>query len=154
MKRQTKLQKCNDLANAIGQIRRGEPVKRIGAKDGSIRTHPVVHIDYPGLEKRVLGDCLYWLKKHHILHNRHDAGSFQNEFGQWATYGIKGAGDIIGLNKSGIHFELECKRGKGGRLSVGQQKRMQIIRENNGIYLVIHDLQELEYYNDTYHYFD
>ena len=147
MKPQTKLQKFNDLANAYHQIRRGEKVKRIGAKDGSIRTHAVVHIDYPGLEKRVLGDCLYWLKKHHIFHNRHDAGSFQNERGQWGTYGIKNSGDIHGMLKpDGRHFEIECKRGSGGRLSEGQQKRMKDVRKFGGLYFVVHGMEELEHY--------
>lgn len=146
MKRQTRQQQFNDLANAIGQIRRGEPVKRIGTKDGSIRTHPVVHIDYPGPEKRVLADCLFWLKKHHVFHNRHDAGSFQNDRGQWGTYGIKGAGDIIGILKDGQHFEIECKHGRGGRLSTGQQKRMKDVRDNGGLYFVCHGIEEIEYY--------
>lgn len=145
-KHQTKAQKFNDLANAIGQIRKGEKVKRIGAKDGSIATHPVVHIDYPGPEKRVLGDCLYWLKKHHVFCNRHDAGTFQNDRGQWATYGIKGAGDIIGMLKDGQHFEIECKHGRGGRLSVGQQDRMKGVRDNGGLYFVVHGIEEIEYY--------
>ena len=154
MKRQTKLQKFNDLANAIGQIRRGEKVKRIGTKDGSIRTHPVVPVDPKKLEHEVLADCLSWLKKHHVFCQRHDAGTFQNERGQYGTYGIINSGDIHGLNKQGIHFELETKRGSGGRLTTGQQKRKQMIQENNGIYLVIHGWQELEYYNDSYHCFN
>ena len=147
VKRQTKAQKFNDLANAIGQIRRGEKVKRIGAKDGSIRTHPVVHIDYPGPEKRVLEDCLHWLKKHHVFCNRHDCGTFQNQFGQYGTYGIKGAGDIHGMLKhhGGKHFEIECKRGSGGRQSKGQQDRMRDVRKNDSLYFVVHGIEELEF---------
>ena len=153
MNRQTKLQKYNDLANAIGQIRRGEPVKRIGAKDGSIRTHAV--IDVPDvLEKIVLQDCLEWLRKKGIICNRNNTGAGEMGTSGFYNYGIKNGGDIIGLNKHGVHYELECKRGKGGLLSAGQQKRMQIIRESNGIYLVIHGWQELEYYNDSYHCFN
>lgn len=153
MKRQTKFQKFNDLANAIGQIRRGEPVKRIGAKDGSIQTHPV--IDVPDvLEKIVLQDCLEWLKHRHIFCSRHDCGTVDVVGAGWAVYGIKNSGDIHGLNKQGIHFELETKRGKGGRLSIGQQKRMQAIQQNNGIYLIIHGWQELEHYNEQCEYFN
>lgn len=146
MKRQTKAQKFNDLANAIGQIRRGESVKRIGAKDGSIATHPVVPMQYPYPECDVLHDCLVWLRKHHILCNRHDAGTFQNDRGQWGTYGIKSAGDIIGMLKGGRHFEIECKRGSGGRQSKGQQKRMRDVRDNGGLYFVVHGVSELEHY--------
>lgn len=156
MKRQTKAQKCNDLANAYHQIRRGEEVKRIGAKDGSIRTHPVVPVDSKKLEHEVLQDCLAWLKKHHVFCNRHDAGTFQNERGQWGTYGIIGAGDIIGIIKKqwtgfrytdgGRHFEIECKRGSGGRQSKGQQKRMKSVRDNGGLYYVCHGQEELEHF--------
>ena len=151
MKRQTKLQKFNDLANAIGQIRRGEPVKRIGAKDGSIRTHAVVPVRHPYPEKDVLHDCLVWLRRHHIMCNRHDSGSFQNERGQWGTYGIKGAGDIIGIiPPDGIHLEIECKAGKGGRLSKEQQKRNDDVICAGGFYFICHGTEELEYYLGEY----
>ena len=144
MKKQTKQQKCSELYDAYAAIRAGKPVKRHGAKDGSIPTHPVVPVDNLP-EREVVKQCMAWLKKHHIFCNRHDAGSFQNFEGTWGTYGMKGAGDIIGLTRHGIHFEIECKAGKGGRLSLGQQKRMRDIEANHGIYLVIHGVEELEY---------
>jgi hypothetical protein len=154
VKKQTKLQKFNDLANAIGQIRRGEKVKRIGAKDGSIATHPVVPVDSKKLECVVLADCLVWLKKYHVFCNRHDCGSGDIVGAGMATYGIRSAGDIIGiLNKHrhvGRHFEIECKRGSGGRLSAGQQKRMKDVRENGGLYFVVHGISELEYFMQEY----
>ncbi len=148
MKHQTKKQKFNDLANTIGQVRRGEKVKRIGAKDGSIRTHPVVFIANPQLERIVLIQCLLWLKKNHVFSNRHDSGSFQNDRGQWGSYGIIGSGDIHGMLKNnwGKHFEIECKRGSGGRLSVGQQKRMKQVHDNGGLYYICHGVEELEHY--------
>lgn len=148
-RRQTKLQKFNDLANAIGQIRRGEKVKRIGCKDGSIRTHAMVSVDPKKLEHEVLADCLAWLKKHHIFCNRHDAGTFQNNRGQWGTYGIKNSGDIHGIinisgtDMYGIHFEIETKRGSGDTLSEGQQKRMKNVRNSGGLYFVCHGVEEL-----------
>ena len=150
MKRQTRKQIYNDLANAVGQIRRGEPVKRIGAKDGSIRTHAVVSVDSKKLEHEVLADCLSWLKKHHVFCNRHDAGTFQNERGQWGTYGIKNSGDIHGmLRYDGQHFEIECKRGSGGRLSKGQQDRMRSVRANNSLYFVVHGWEELKHFMEV-----
>jgi hypothetical protein len=146
MKPQTRKQKYNDLANAVGQIRRGEKVKRIGAKDGSIRTHPMVPVDFKLLEHEVLADCLAWLKKHHVFCNRHDAGTFQNERGQWGCYGIINSGDIHGMLKpNGRHFEIETKRGSGGRLSVGQQKRLKDVHDNGGLYFVCHGIEELEF---------
>lgn len=154
MKPQTRKQKFNDLANVYHQIRRGEPVKRIGAKDGSIRTHPIVSVNPKKLEYEVLADCLSWLKKHHVFCNRHDAGTFQNERGQWGTYGIKNSGDIHGMLKGdmwegkpvGRHFEIETKRGSGGKLSIGQQQRMKDVRENGGLYFVCHGVKELKHY--------
>jgi len=148
MKRQTRKQKYNDLANVIGQIRRGEKVKRIGTKDGSIRTHPVVPVDSKKFEHEVLADCLSWLKKHHVFCNRHDAGTFQNERGQWGCYGIINSGDIHGMLKNnwGKHFEIETKRGSGGSLSVGQQKRMKDVRANDSLYFVCHGVEELEHF--------
>jgi hypothetical protein len=148
MKRQTKQDKFRDLANAVKQINSGEKVRRIGARDGSIPTHPVVPVDVTKSEKVVLVECLAWLKKHHTMCNRHDAGTFQNDRGQWATYGIKNSGDIHGMLKhhGGKHFEIEVKRGKGGRLSEGQQKRKRDVEYNNGLYLVVHGLEELIYY--------
>jgi len=62
----------------------------------------------------------------------------------WHTYGIVGSGDIIGLLPSGRHLEIECKSGRGGRLSTAQQKRMADIRGNNGLYLVVCSVEELE----------
>ena len=144
--KQTKAQKCNDLANAIIQIRKGEKVKRIGRKDGSIATHPVVPVDPKKLECDVLDDCRDWLKKHHVMHDRHDAGTFQNNRGQWGSYGIIGSGDIHGMLKNnwGKHFEIECKRGSGGTQSKGQQDRMRDVRVNNSLYFVVHGVEELE----------
>lgn len=144
VKHRTKTDKIKDQYDAFKCIRDGKPVKRFGAKDGSIQTKPVVPVpDLP--EKEVLVECLRWLRLHHVFHNRHDVGAGDFGYG-YATYGIKGAGDIIGILSNGVHFEIECKKGKGGRLSKGQQKRLENIRKNNGIYLVVHGLSELEYY--------
>lgn len=151
-RRQTKAQKFNDLANVIGQIRKGEKVKRIGTKDGSIRTHPIVPVNSKKLEHEVLADCLSWLKKHHVFCQRHDAGTFQNDRKQWGCYGIINSGDIHGMLKNnwGKHFEIECKRGSGGRFSVGQQKRMRDVRDNDGLYFVVHGVEELEFLMKEY----
>lgn len=145
MKKRTKRQKFADFFDAFKAIRENKKVKRSQAKDGSIATHPIVPV---GLytEASVLRFCLEWLKHRHIFCNRHDTGTFQNIRGEWGTYGIRGAGDIIGLLPTGQHFEIEIKRGKGGRLSESQQKRMRNIQANNGLYFVVHGVEELEYY--------
>ncbi len=145
MKKQTHTQKCKDYFQVFKCLKEGKKVRREGAKDGSIATHPVVPVP-DVLEADVLKQCMAWLKLHGIFANRHDAGTFQNNRGQWGTYGIKTAGDIIGMLKNGRHFEIECKRGRGGRLSLGQQKRMADVRNNNGLYFIVHGLDELMWY--------
>lgn len=152
MKRQTRAQKYNDLANAVKQMREGKPVKRIGRKDGSIVTKPVVPVRCPYPEKDVLHDCLVWLRRHHIFCNRHDAGTFQNSRGQWGAYGIKGSGDIHGMLKrhGGKHFEIECKHGGGGHLSLDQQKRMRNVLANDSLYFICHGVEELAHFMRGY----
>lgn len=146
MKRRTKAQKLKDCYDAFKCIREDKKVKREGTKDGSIATHPVIDIPITKPEKFVLADCLTWLRQHNILCNRNNVGAGEMGASGYYSYGIRGAGDIIGLLKTGQHFEIECKRGNGGRLSLEQQKRMKQIRENNGLYFVVHGLEELEHY--------
>ena len=150
MKRRTNAQKYGDYADAYKAIKEGKPVKRSRSKDGSVVTHPVVPVPAGVPEKFVLEKCLTWLRKKQIFCSRHDSGTFQNIRGQWGTYGIKGAGDIIGLLQNGQHFEIECKRSNGGRLSLGQQKRQRDIIANNGLYFVVHGLKELEHCLEPY----
>jgi hypothetical protein len=90
----------------------------------------------------VLAECLSLLRSLHIKVDRQNNGKFADASG-FHTYGIIGSGDILGLLPNGRHLEVECKRGAGGSLSVEQQKRMRDIRENNGVYLVVHSAKEL-----------
>jgi len=143
MKKRPKRKIYEDYADTIIRLRQGKKPKRSRAKDGSIPTHPVIPV--PILpESDVLELCVRWFKKKHIYMRRHDVGAGDFGYG-YATYGIMGAGDLIGLLPNGIHLEIECKRGKGGRLSEVQQKHRQRIIDNNGIYLIIHGDEELEY---------
>ena len=98
----------------------------------------------------MLAECLSWLRKNRITCWRHDAGTFQNVRGQWGTYGMKNAGDIIGLLRNGVHFEIETKHSNGGRLFSGQQKRMQDLKETNGLYFVVHGVAELRHFIEEY----
>jgi len=152
MKKRTRQQIYKDYAEAIAAMKANQPVKRQGAKDGSIQTHSITSVpDLP--EAQVLKDCLKWLKRRGILCNRNNTGSGQMGVSGFYSYGIKGAGDIIGLCKNGIHFEIECKRGRGEKLSEKQQERMKFVRASGGIYLVIHGIEELKCYNDEFNYF-
>lgn len=151
MKRRTNAQKYGDYADAYKAIKEGKPVKRSRSKDGSIVTHPVVPVPAGVPEKFVLEKCLTWLKKKQIFCNRNNVGAGQMaDRSGYYVYGIKDGGDLIGLLPDGRHFEIEAKRSNGGRLSLGQQKRMLKIRENNGLYFVVHGIKELEFYMGPY----
>ncbi len=114
------------------------------ARDSSIPTKPVVPCpDLPELGKGGVQDlCYKWLKARRILCNTHACGSGPGH----AIYGIKHSGDIHGILPDGRHFEIECKRGKGGRLKTGQSVRMVDIRHTCGLYYVVHGIPEMEHY--------
>jgi hypothetical protein len=135
----TRTQKLTEAHTAYQAAKQGTKPKR-QSKSG-IPTHPVVPCpDLP--EREVLKQCLAWLKARRILCDRHDCGSGPGH----ARYGIKYSGDIHGYLPDGRGFEIECKRGIGGRLSKGQQERMWAVRASYGIYYVIHGVPELEHY--------
>lgn len=142
--KKTKRQKLDDAYIAYQAVKTGQRPRR-RTKNGSIPTHPVVPV--PDLsESLVLSKCKNWLRARRIFHDRHDAGGGNISGVGYATYGIIGAGDIIGILPGGQHFEIECKAGKGGRLSMGQQERMRGVHEAGGVYLVVHGVEELEHF--------
>lgn len=142
MTKPTKKQKLDNCYEAYHHAKHGTRPGR-KARDGSIPTHPVVPV--PELpESDVLKQCLLWLRCHRIMADRHTPGNFKIGISH-VVFGIISAGDIIGILPSGIHLEIECKRGKGGRQSAGQQERMANVRATNGVYLVVHGVAELEY---------
>lgn len=136
----TKTQRLAEAHTLYTAAKAGTRPKR-RAKDGSMPTHPVVPCpDLP--EREVLKQCLAWLRARRVFCDRHDCGSGPGH----ARYGIKGAGDIIGVFSDGQHFEVECKKGKGGRLSENQQDRMVNVEATNALYYVVHGIPEMEYY--------
>jgi hypothetical protein len=139
----TKAQKLAEAHTVYQAAKTGQRPKT-GAKDGSIPTHPVVPCpDLPELGKGGVQDlCHKWLKARRIFCNTHTCGPGPDH----TLCGIKYAGDEIGILPDGHHFELEYKKGRGGRLSKGQQDRMAGVRAAGGVYLIIHGWQELEYY--------
>jgi hypothetical protein len=146
MKKRTKADIYGDHFTAFKCVKNGFEPKRATNKDGSLPTIPTVPV--PDLhESEVLALVLSWLKGRGIFCNRlnNGKGVFQGAE-NYGSYGIEGAGDILGLLRDGRHFEIECKRGSGGVLSKAQQRRYRDITKNNGLYLVIHGIPELEYY--------
>ena len=142
MTRPTKKQKLDNCYEAYHHAKYGtQPGRK--ARDGSVPTHSVVPVpELPELGKGgVQDECCKWLAAHRIFHDPHACGGGKGH----AIYGIKNSGDIHGILPNGIHFEIETKQGKGGRLSAGQQERMADVRANNGVYLVCHGVAELEF---------
>ena len=135
-------QKLDDSYTVYEAAKTGQRPK-VRAKDGSIQTHSVVPVNKGQSEAKVLVGCLDWLKARRVFCDRHDCGSGHGH----AIYGIKHSGDIHGILSDGRHFEIEVKRGGGGRLSAGQQDRMARIHNLTvGLYFVVHGVEELEHY--------
>ena len=136
----TQAQKLAEAHQAYQAAKTGVCPNR-GTRNGGAPTHPVVPCpDLP--ERDVLKQCLKWLRARRVFCDRHDCGSGPG----CARYGIKGAGDIIGILPDGRHFEIECKKGKGGRLSRDQGWRQFDVRDTAAMYFIVHGIPEMEYY--------
>lgn len=147
-KSRSKALKIADQYAAYLAMKAGEKPRRFTNKDGSITTKSTVPVeDKP--EATVLKECIEWLRKHGCVADRMNVGA-GDLGGGFRKYGITGAGDIIGIMPDGGHFEVECKRGSGGRWSVAQQARAKKIRRNNAIYLIVHGVEELEHMMGEY----
>ena len=128
-KRPTKKQYCEQ----IGKLICGEDTRI------TERTKPVFRTAKK--ERDVLDDCLSWLKGRQVTCDRlnNGAGVLHGSI-YYCTYGIPGAGDIVGLLRpTGRHFEIECKHGRGGTLSVTQVRRRQLVEGSGGLYFVVHN---------------
>jgi len=134
------------IASAYHQLKAGGRPRPVTS---GVQTHPTIPMP-PLPESEVLTECLDWLKKHRIMADRNNVGAGTLGAKGYFKYGIKGGGDIIGLLPNGKHFEIECKHGKGGRLSVEQVNRQIAIRGNGGLYFVVHGLTELQFLMKDY----
>lgn len=150
MKLRSKALKFADWADAIKRIHQNKKPKRFTNKDGSITTKPIVLVDTTKSEAQIKQECLEWLRKNGCIADSMSIGVGQLGESGYKTYGIIGAGDIIGILPNGLHFEIETKAGKGGRWSVLQQRRAAKIKRNNAIYLIVHGIEELKYYMENY----
>lgn len=142
MKRQTARQKRLDWSDALKCLKRGQPPERLNSRrrDGSIPVKPVRASSQP--ERDVLAECLSLLRSRKILADRLNNGKFCSN-GRWAVYGIIGGGDIVAVLPGGIHVEVECKAGRGGLLSVEQQRRQERVTSHGGKYVVVCSVDEL-----------
>jgi len=140
MKKKSRTEIYAGIARGVKAINAGS----VPSKKQTFRTTPMFTITDPKSEAEVLRDCLTWCKHNRLVADRMNVGAGSLGESGYRTYGIKGAGDIIGLLHNGRHFEIECKSGKGGVWSDAQQKRREKIVNSNGLYVVVHSVEELE----------
>jgi len=155
--RQTKAKRLKDWALTFKAISEGRQPVRPTRKDGSLPTRPVVRVDEAKTEHKVMDECMAWLEARGCLVDRMNVGAGilrrdpindilggHNE--GYCQYGIKDAGDICGMLPDGRHLEVEVKKGRGGSWSEGQQKRCADVWAHNGVYLLVHGIEELKHY--------
>lgn len=141
-KKQTKQRLGEGIVKMIHATSHGIPFKP-GRKDGGMTTKPVVSCpDIP--EAQVLKECISWLKRHRVGALRMNNGMFDTGHG-YRQYGIKGAGDILCVY-AGLYIEVEVKRGRGGVLSLNQQKHRDWVRDHGGEYIIVHGILELKHF--------
>jgi len=140
MKKKSRSEIYDGIARGVKVINAGG----VPVPQKAYRTKPMFTITEPKSEAEVLKDCIAWCKHNRLVADRMNVGAGALGESGYRTYGIKGAGDIIGLLHNGRHFEIECKSGKGGVWSDAQQKRREKIVNSNGLYVVVHSVEELE----------
>ncbi len=116
----------------------------IGRKDGGLPTKPVVPCEDLS-EADVLKECISWLIRHRVGAKRMNVGAGDLGGGNYRQYGIKGAADITCIYE-GLRIEVECKKGKGGVLSLNQQKFRDWVQRYGGTYIIVHGVPELEFF--------
>ena len=63
--------------------------------------------------------------------------------GRFQRYGFPGSPDILGILPNGQYLGIEVKTGKAVQ-NKNQKKFQQKINENNGMYLIIHSIEEMK----------
>lgn len=141
-KKQTKADKLRDQYDTYRCIRDGKKPKRSCRKDGSIVVKPLPGTP-PWTEAEVLKSCVAYLEKFNIVVDRNNVGSGAVGVSGFYSYGIKSGGDIFVILPGGLHLEIECKSGKGGLLSKGQQERKRKVEAVGSMYVVVCGLEEM-----------
>lgn len=104
-------------------------------------------------ESVVLKQCLEFLQLRGIFAFRNNTGALK-EGRRFIRFGYPGSSDILGILPNGQFLAVECKREKGGILSDKQVEFLNRIKENGGVAVVVHSVQDLEkilnsYFTDT-----
>lgn len=141
LKKYTKAQQFESIAHIV---KHGERQKR---KDGGVQVKPTILCDNIP-ESEVLKDVISLCNRLQIRVRRNNVGKFFID-GKWREYGIKHAADLIG-NIGSLYIEIECKKGKGGVWSRGQQVHAEKVRSSGGIYVLVHSAEECRLLIDRY----
>lgn len=94
-------------------------------------------------ESDVLKGCLEFLKLHQIFCFRNNTGSYRKG-NSYIRYGMVGSSDILGILPNGQFLAVECKRGKGGKLSEEQILFLDNINRNGGVGICVNSVEALE----------
>ena len=94
-------------------------------------------------ESIVLSQCLMYLRVRGIYCWRNNVGA--TKIGnRYMSFGMPGSSDILGILPNGKFLAVECKKEKGGILSDKQVEFLNRIKENGGVAVVVHSVNELE----------
>jgi len=96
----------------------------------------------------LLKKCLLLLSSEGFLVWKNNTGSIKTE-NRYQTYGLKGSPDIIGCTPSGVFCGFEIKTGKAVQ-NKHQKAFEKAVKARDGIYIVIHSLEELKEWLATY----
>lgn len=81
-----------------------------------------------------LWGCFVWVNR---------TGMYSPRQGQKIPYGLKGSGDLMGMNPSGRFLEVECKYGKNDQ-SEAQLFHQAAVERHGGIYVLAYSVDDLE----------
>lgn len=94
-------------------------------------------------ESEVLKQCLEYLQLRGFYVWRNNTGS--TKIGRrFIRFGYPGSSDILGILPNGKFLAVECKKEKGGILSDKQVEFLNRIKENGGVAVCVHSVNELE----------
>lgn len=95
-------------------------------------------------ENQVVNACLRWLIMNGVFAWRNNSGGYKPEnSNRYIRYGFKGSPDIIGMTKKGVFLGIEAKFGSNSQ-SPSQRAFQAQAEKNNGLYLVVRSLDDLE----------
>ena len=99
--------------------------------------------------EKLLKKCLILLSSNGFFTWKNSSGAVKGYNGRFQRYGLIGSGDIIGMCPSGRFVCFECKTGKAVQ-NKHQKTFEKAVKARDGIYIVIHSLEELKEWLATY----